>query len=177
MAVYCDWCQRKFGNDRALEQHKDDSNHWACDVCNLHLGSYDALMQHYKQDPNHHYCEECDRHFEFEESRMQHMDAKHWYCRQHDRVFNSENGLHSHFRQSLDHRYREDELQGHSVEEHDERGTSTWLCCPLFRYLCCLCVRNENGERQGGSGRMNGARHKVQRVRGYGTVTLIQYSM
>ncbi|KAH9168398.1 hypothetical protein EDB89DRAFT_2245230 [Lactarius sanguifluus] len=127
--AYCDWCERWFPHDRALEQHKEDSNsHWACDDCDLDFGSHDALRQHYIQSQNHHYCKECDRHFKFDESRRQHMDDKHWYCREHDRVFKSEPGLHSHYRQSTDHHYcfeceedfdDEDELWDHLVEDHN----------------------------------------------------------
>jgi hypothetical protein len=89
--AYCDRCERWFAHDRALEQHKEDSNsHWACDDCDLDsdFESHDALRQHYIQSENHHFCKECDRHFKFEESRRQHMDDKHhdWYCRQHNRV-------------------------------------------------------------------------------------------
>ncbi|KAN0132176.1 hypothetical protein V8E53_009942 [Lactarius tabidus] len=125
MVVYCDWCRRSFGDYRTFNQHKDDSSHWACDVCNLYTGSHDSLRQHYIQDSNHHYCKVCDEDFKFEESRRQHIDAKHWYCEQHDQVFKFEHGLRSHYRQSLDHHYREDELRGQSVEEHDERSSST----------------------------------------------------
>ncbi|SRR6266702_3700285 len=85
--AYCDRCERWFPHDRALEQHKEDSNsHWACDDCDLDFESYVALREHYIQSPNHNFCKECDRHFKFEESRKQHMDDKHWYCRKHDRV-------------------------------------------------------------------------------------------
>jgi hypothetical protein len=86
MVSYCSCCQQLFGDDRTFEQHREDSNHWACDDCKLEFWSCDCLRQHYAQDPDHHYCKECDRHFNFEESRRQHMDAKHWYCRQHDWV-------------------------------------------------------------------------------------------
>ncbi|KAH8977821.1 hypothetical protein EDB92DRAFT_2056297 [Lactarius akahatsu] len=127
--VYCDRCERWFPHDRALEQHKEDSDsHWACDDCDLDFGNHDALRQHYIQSQNHHYCKECDRHFKFDESRRQHMDDKHWYCREHDRVFKSEPGLHSHYRQSTDHHYcfeceedfdDEDELWDHLVDDHN----------------------------------------------------------
>ncbi|KAH9168394.1 hypothetical protein EDB89DRAFT_1889842 [Lactarius sanguifluus] len=129
ITAYCDRCDRLFPHDRALEQHKEDSNsHWACDDCDLDFGSYNSLEQHYKQSQNHHYCMECDRHFKSEESRRQHMDDKHWYCRTHDRIFKSEPGLHSHYKENSDHHYcfecegdfyDEDELWDHLVEDHN----------------------------------------------------------
>ncbi|KAI0294628.1 hypothetical protein B0F90DRAFT_1811632 [Multifurca ochricompacta] len=104
--AYCDRCMRYFAHDRALEQHKEDSNnHWDCDDCDLDFESYDLRRQHYIQSRNHHYCKECDRLFNSEEGRRQHMDAKHWYCETHDRTFRSEEGLHSHYRQSSDHHF------------------------------------------------------------------------
>jgi hypothetical protein len=88
--AYCDRCERRFPSERALEQHKDNSNaHWLCDDCDLDFGSFYGRQEHYKQSRNHHYCKECDRLFNFEESKIQHMEAKHWYCRAHDRVRNS----------------------------------------------------------------------------------------
>jgi len=85
--AYCDRCERWFQSNRALEQHKENSNaHWSCDDCDLDFGSFYARQEHYIQSRNHHYCRECDRLFNFEESRMQHMEAKHWYCERHDRV-------------------------------------------------------------------------------------------
>jgi hypothetical protein len=88
--AYCDRCERSFTSDRALEQHKEDSDaHWPCDDCDLDFGSSYARDEHYRQSPNHHYCRDCDRLFNSEESKIQHMEAKHWYCRVHDRVSNS----------------------------------------------------------------------------------------
>jgi len=85
--TYCKRCEQWLPNDRALEQHKEDSNlHWPCDDCNLDFESADVRKQHYVQCPNHHYCEECDRHFTREEARNYHMSAKHPYCRMHDKV-------------------------------------------------------------------------------------------
>ena len=87
MAYYCGRCERWFPNNRALEQHIENSNsHWLCDDCNIDFESDEALRQHYIQSPNHHYCGLCDRHFNFRKSRIQHMVDKHWYCGVHDKV-------------------------------------------------------------------------------------------
>ncbi|KAH9020053.1 hypothetical protein EDB84DRAFT_1515846 [Lactarius hengduanensis] len=106
ITAYCDRCDQWFPHDRALEQHKEDSDsHWACDDCDLDFGSHDALRQHYSQSQNHNYCKES--------------------------VFKSEPGLHSHYKDKSDHHYcfecegdfhDEDELWGHLVEYHNACG-------------------------------------------------------
>ena len=90
LMAYCDRCKRSFPSNRALEQHKEDSDaHWPCDDCDLDFGSSYAREEHYRQSPNHHYCRDCDRLFNHEDSKMQHMEAKHWYCQTHDKASNS----------------------------------------------------------------------------------------
>ncbi|KAH9989521.1 hypothetical protein BJV77DRAFT_1069463 [Russula vinacea] len=74
---YCDRCERSFPHDRALEQHKEDSNsHWPCDDCDRDFSSYEARQQHYTNSGSHHYCEECDRHFRNENNLHAHMNSK-----------------------------------------------------------------------------------------------------
>ncbi|KAH9168393.1 hypothetical protein EDB89DRAFT_1992280 [Lactarius sanguifluus] len=131
LTAYCDQCERWFPHDRALEQHKEDSNsHWICDDCNLDLENDDALRQHFIQSRNHYYCKECN-HFGFEESRRQHMNDRHWYCTVHDLVFKSVAGLRSHHKENSDHHYcfecegdfqDEDKLWDHLVEDHKACG-------------------------------------------------------
>ena len=77
LMAYCVRCARSFPHDRALEQHKSDSNsHWPCDDCNRDFASYDARQQHYVDSGKHHYCGECDRHFQNENNIRQHMNSK-----------------------------------------------------------------------------------------------------
>ncbi|KAH9989522.1 hypothetical protein BJV77DRAFT_963881 [Russula vinacea] len=75
--AYCNRCKRSFPHDRALEQHKEDSNsHWPCDDCDRDFSSYEARQQHYANSSSHHYCEDCDRHFQNENNLHQHMNSK-----------------------------------------------------------------------------------------------------
>ena len=77
LMAYCVRCARSFPHDRALEQHKSDSNsHWPCDDCNRDFASYEARQQHYVGSGMHHYCGECDRHFQNENNIRQHMNSK-----------------------------------------------------------------------------------------------------
>jgi hypothetical protein len=210
MVVYCDWCQRSFGDYRAFNQHKDDSSHWACDVCNLYTGSHDSLRQHYIQDSNHHYCKVCDEDFKVEESRRQHIDAKHWYCEQHDQVSTTRHyqiycrnlfgavtsrssSSNMAFIRTIDRAWtttiakmscgvtqlRSTMNVAPARALVSEKMAEKTICIDadafvswpsLFPYVFCLCVPNANEERQGSSGRMNGARRRAQRVRRYGTV-------
>ena len=85
--AYCDRCGRGFRDNRALEQHKQDSSyHWICHDCGLDFSIFTGLDQHYKQSPKHHYCRECNTDHQSEELRLRHMEDNHWYCRLHDRV-------------------------------------------------------------------------------------------
>jgi len=85
--AYCDRCLRWFRDDRALQQHIENSNsHWGCEDCNLDFSSSNARREHYIQSRTHHFCGECERHFSSGGARVQHMGDKHWYCQTHDRV-------------------------------------------------------------------------------------------
>ena len=85
--AYCDRCSRWFRDNRALQQHIENSNsHWVCDDCNVDFSSWSARREHYVHSRKHHFCGECDRHFSSDEARVQHMGDKHPYCRRHDKV-------------------------------------------------------------------------------------------
>ena len=85
--AYCDRCDRGFRDNRALEQHKQDSSyHWICHDCGLDFSNFTGLDLHYIQSPKHHYCRECKTDYRSEELRLRHMEDDHWYCRLHDRV-------------------------------------------------------------------------------------------
>ena len=85
--AYCDRCERRFRDNRALERHEQDSSsHWICHDCGLDFPTFTGLDQHYTQSPKHHYCRECETHYPSEGLRLRHMEDYHWYCRQHDKV-------------------------------------------------------------------------------------------
>ena len=78
----CDRCDRWFKNERALEQHKDDSSmHHICYDCNKDFTSNLALIQHFTQSPRHQYCRSCDEHFDDWDDLYDHYDEEHYYCR------------------------------------------------------------------------------------------------
>jgi len=104
--AYCDCCLRWFQDNRALQQHMENSNyHWVCDDCDLDFPRWNGLREHYIQSRKHYYCGECNCHFSSNRARVQHMVDEHWYCRTHDKVFRSESGLLSHYNQSPNHHF------------------------------------------------------------------------
>lgn len=79
---YCDRCERSFGSNRALWQHKQDSsNHHICDDCDRDFASRQRLLQHYVDSSGHHYCKDCSEDFDNEDDLETHYEEEHTYCR------------------------------------------------------------------------------------------------
>ncbi|KAI0937982.1 hypothetical protein AcV7_003301 [Taiwanofungus camphoratus] len=79
--AYCDRCDRYFTNDRALQQHEENSSmHNICHRCQKDFSSEWGLTQHYVQSPIHHYCQRCDDHFRSAHDLTSHYEDVHYYC-------------------------------------------------------------------------------------------------
>ncbi|KAF8261590.1 hypothetical protein EI94DRAFT_1745694 [Lactarius quietus] len=73
--AYCNRCSRSFTNDRALEQHEENSNaHWICHDCWLDFESYSQLEKH--DHSVHDYCTQCRRGFINQNNLQQHLNSK-----------------------------------------------------------------------------------------------------
>ncbi|KAI0920684.1 hypothetical protein AcV5_010359 [Taiwanofungus camphoratus] len=98
--AYCDRCDRYFTNDRALQQHEENSSmHNICHRCQKDFSSEWGLTQHYVQSPIHHYCQRCDDHFRSAHDLTSHYEDVHYYCQICNSIFDFELGLHEHNRQ------------------------------------------------------------------------------
>ncbi|OJT12099.1 hypothetical protein TRAPUB_11351 [Trametes pubescens] len=108
--AFCGRCDRWFGSERALEQHKDDSNmHHICYECDKDFTSARALEQHEFQSSRHPSCEQCRILFDDWDDLYEHYDDEHHYCdicnKPFVKLFDSSRGLHKHRRQAHDDRY------------------------------------------------------------------------
>ncbi|KAM5541067.1 hypothetical protein V8D89_005378 [Ganoderma adspersum] len=134
----CDSCDRWFKNERALEQHKDDSSmHHICHDCNKDFASNMALIQHFTQSPRHHYCRSCDEHFHDWDDLYDHYDEEHYYCSICNQVYESELGLHEHRRIIHADEYRvpcKRMLRDNNALRHHQRSTlhqGRKIDCPM----------------------------------------------
>lgn len=99
--AYCSRCTRYFVNERALEQHRDDSSqHNVCHDCNKDFATYNGLKQHWINARRHHYCQDCDELFDNYDELEEHYEDAHYYCGSCSIFFNSAHGLHQHNSQS-----------------------------------------------------------------------------
>ncbi|THH04170.1 hypothetical protein EW145_g5721 [Phellinidium pouzarii] len=134
--MYCERCERRFPHQRALEQHKNDSDdHNICDECDKDFATCTGLEQHYAQSPRHHYCQTCDRHFSSDNGFLNHSTSRHHFCGEHRRMFSTAEGLRQHYIQSGDHYYCA--LCSTLLEDKDEffeHGDE-------YHFVCRSCVR------------------------------------
>ncbi|KAN0086315.1 hypothetical protein V8E54_000003 [Elaphomyces granulatus] len=110
MSSRCVLCDRSFGSDEVLHQHKRDSATHAfdCTTCDRHYTSDKALQQHLRDSPVHALsfdCDDCDRSFDSEEALQQHLrdsptHGPSFVCETCDRAFGSEEALEQHLRDS-----------------------------------------------------------------------------
>ena len=110
--AYCASCDRSYGSEEALEQHRRDSPAHAvtfdCDDCSRSFNSEEALEQHRRDSPAHAVrfdCDDCSRSFNSEEALEQHRrdspaHAVTFDCDDCSRSFNSEEALDQHLRDS-----------------------------------------------------------------------------
>ncbi|TFK42099.1 hypothetical protein BDQ12DRAFT_625021 [Crucibulum laeve] len=104
--AYCERCDRSFGSQRALWQHKNNSgNHNICEDCGLDFPTWGGLKEHWVQSPRHSYCQRCNEHYDSDAELYEHYDEEHYYCRKCNRFFENQYGLDEHYRQSQAHHY------------------------------------------------------------------------
>jgi uncharacterized protein YlaI len=113
MSLRCVLCDRSFGSDEALQQHKRDSlaHAFDCTTCDRHFSSDTALQQHLRDSPVHapsFDCDDCDRSFDSDKALQQHLwdslaHAPPFDCETCDRSFGSEETLGQHQRDSRAH--------------------------------------------------------------------------
>ncbi|EJF61460.1 hypothetical protein DICSQDRAFT_60528 [Dichomitus squalens LYAD-421 SS1] len=97
--AYCSLCNRFFKSERALQQHRDDSNmHYICYKCNMDFASNATLILHFTNSPQHPYCPWCDDHFGDYGDLFAHFVDAHFYCELCNLMFPFETALHEHRR-------------------------------------------------------------------------------
>jgi hypothetical protein len=113
MSIQCVLCDRSFGSNESLKQHKRDSvaHTFDCKTCDRHYGTKNALQQHLRDSLVHapsFDCNDCVRSFDSEEALQQHLrnslaHAPSFDCEDCDRSFDSEETLQQHLRYSPAH--------------------------------------------------------------------------
>jgi hypothetical protein len=108
MSSCCVLCDRSFGSNKDLQQHKRNSLAYTfdCITCDRHYGSRTALQQHLRDSPVYTLsfdCDDCDRSFDSKEALQQHLQdspahAPSFDCKDCDRSFGSEEALRQHLR-------------------------------------------------------------------------------
>lgn len=79
--AYCDRCERYFGSESALDQHRaNSSQHNICYDCDKDFATNQGLTQHFVQSPRHHYCQDCEEDFDDEDDLETHYEEEHHYC-------------------------------------------------------------------------------------------------
>ena len=84
--AYCSRCDRYFGSENALKQHKDNSRaHNICSICDRDFISYQAFVSHRDTSPVYYYSQACDEYFqdedELEDELEDYYEDNHYYCK------------------------------------------------------------------------------------------------
>ena len=135
--AYCEYCDRDFAHEAALEQHlRDSSKHIYCSRCAREFRSQSAKQQHLDDSSSHNICIFCeDFDFESQDDLIEHVEDDHYGCLAYEI--------------SLD---TASELEEHNVSEHNmcescERYFSTHnelaMVC-LFSIIPRVSNRNDH---------------------------------